>query len=139
MKLCRICFVEKELKFFVKSKVFKSGFDTICLDCSREKVKLWRKAGKRNSAAEAKRYYDRWPGKGRAKVALYRARKLKATPSWANREKIEHIYHHCPNGYHVDHIIPLNGKLVSGLHVEHNLQYLPSKVNIAKGNTWQII
>jgi hypothetical protein len=57
-----------------------------------------------------------------------------ATPKWANLDKIKEIYMNCPKGYHVDHIIPLQGVGICGLHVENNLQYLPAIENIRKGN-----
>ena len=58
------------------------------------------------------------------------------TPKWANRNLIRKFYVNKPEGYHVDHIIPLRGKLVSGLHVEGNLQYLPALENMKKHNTF---
>lgn len=68
-----------------------------------------------------------------ARNALRKARKLKATPSWANLALIKEIYLNA-EGDHVDHIIPLQGETVCGLHVENNLQYLSPKDNMAKGN-----
>lgn len=59
----------------------------------------------------------------------YRARLKNAIASDANIELIRLIYEHCPKGYHVDHIIPLNK---GGHHHENNLQYLPSKINMTK-------
>lgn len=58
------------------------------------------------------------------------------TPSWANLSRIREIYSKCPEGFHVDHIIPLRGSTVSGLHVENNLQYLFSDDNLRKSNKW---
>lgn len=56
------------------------------------------------------------------------------TPSWSETSEIREFYQNCPQGYHVDHIIPLNGKTVSGLHVLSNLQYLTARENLSKGN-----
>lgn len=86
-----------------------------------EATRQWRK---RNLAYDAQRQRERT------------ARKIKATPLWANKEKIQEIYNNCPKGYHVDHIVPLKGKNVSGFHVEHNLQYLPAKENLSKRNSF---
>lgn len=71
--------------------------------------------------------------------AKRRANKRKATPNWANLLKIKEIYVNRPEGYHVDHIIPLSNKLVCGLHNEFNLQYLPALENIRKNNTFNIV
>lgn len=73
--------------------------------------------------------------------ALKRAFKVKATPSWANLSLIRDIYKmreilSKETGviYHVDHIIPLKGKSVCGLHVEYNLQVIPAYENLTKSN-----
>lgn len=70
-------------------------------------------------------------------ASLYNTRKLRI-PSWfeQEKEKIAEFYDNCPEGYHVDHIIPLQGKHVSGLHTLSNLQYLTAEKNIAKGNKY---
>lgn len=58
----------------------------------------------------------------------------KATPPWANMEKIKEIYYKRPKGMHVDHIVPITSKIVCGLHCEQNLQYLTAEENTAKSN-----
>jgi hypothetical protein len=74
------------------------------------------------------------PHTQRAVTAKYRASQLKATPKFANLKKIKEIYKNCPKGYTVDHIVPLQGKVVCGLHVEWNLQYLTKSENSSKSN-----
>lgn len=69
-------------------------------------------------------------------TAKYKANKLMASPVWADLEKIKSIYRLRPADYHVDHIIPLQGKNVCGLHVEGNLQYLLAKENLSKHNKY---
>jgi hypothetical protein len=78
-------------------------------------------------------------------AARQRVLRLKRTPPWANQEAILEFYKlaralSTSTGipHHVDHIIPLQGKLVSGLHVEGNLQVLPWRDNILKRNTFEV-
>lgn len=70
-----------------------------------------------------------------------RARKLMATPLWADAKKIEAIYRVASavsrvsgTPHHVDHIYPLNSKVVCGLHYHLNLRVIPAADNLSKGN-----
>lgn len=91
----------------------------------------------RNQKSQSERY-RRWQqnnkDKVRLKSAMERAARLQRIPPWANIDEIKDFYLKCPEGYHVDHIIPLRGEEVSGLHVIENLQYLIAKENLSKGN-----
>lgn len=79
-----------------------------------------------------------------AKTALYNSRKNNRTPTWLSKDdisKIKSIYKMCRAiskktevPHQVDHIVPLNGELVSGLHVPWNLQILPKSDNLSKSN-----
>ena len=59
-------------------------------------------------------------------------------PIWVDMNKIKMFYSACPKGMHVDHIIPLRGTLVSGLHIAENLQYLSAEDNLVKNNKFEI-
>lgn len=63
-----------------------------------------------------------------------RARKNNSIPPWADIASIDDFYRACPDGHHIDHIIPIAGDNVCGLHVLENLQYLPAQENLSKNN-----
>jgi hypothetical protein len=87
--------------------------------------------------------FRRWQENNRDKVRLKnaneRAMRLQRLPSWADKSSIKEFYLNCPDGYHVDHIIPLKGKYISGLHVLGNLQYLPAAENLSKSNKFTVV
>lgn len=68
---------------------------------------------------------------------VYKSRLRKAMPSWADKDKIREKYMNRPKGFHVDHIIPIRGDIVCGLHVHYNLQYLLAETNIKKSNSFK--
>lgn len=99
-----------------------------------------------NNTEREKEYSKNWASKNRGKVnatsARRRARKNKATPPWITKKQsieINEFYNKAKEmeketgiKYHVDHIIPLKGKDVCGLHVPWNLQILTAVENIKK-------
>jgi len=73
--------------------------------------------------------------------AKRRSAKIRAVPGWADHQAIDKIYRRAylasrisGKDYQVDHIVPLNSKLVCGLHCEANLQIISKLENIKKGN-----
>jgi len=108
-----------------------------CHTCTE--IKPYSKFGNDKSTPDGKYHKCRYC-RSFDNASLYQARKLRI-PSWHAQEKtkIAEFYDNCPEGYHVDHIIPLQGANVSGLHTLNNLQYLPAKDNVLKGNSFDIM
>jgi hypothetical protein len=117
-------------KLIVDGKKLRTGH-TISCGCFRKEVTA--KQGKVNT----KHGQSRTRGYRRFHSRLREIAEIRQRPKWADMDKIREIYVNRPEGYHVDHIIPLRGKTVSGLHVENNLQYLPSLENMKKHNTFK--
>lgn len=97
----------------------------------------WKSLNKEQTAASVKAYRDTSHGRASIRAAMSKRRtvKLKRTPAWADLDAIKGVYKKAAvAGLVVDHIIPLQGKLVSGLHVSNNLQLLSSTENSRKKN-----
>ena len=85
------------------------------------------------------------PAVALAKTRKYQASKLQRTPQWADMSAITDFYVEAKRleeltgiQFHVDHIVPLQGELVSGLHVPANLQLLPAHENLSKSNGFAV-
>jgi hypothetical protein len=99
---------------------------------------------KEKIAVKTKNWAKNNKGLVREKTRRYQATKLKATPPWLtaiHHAQIQEMYDvavalEMQTGvpHHVDHIHPLQGKELCGLHVPWNLQVLPWRDNIAKSN-----
>ncbi len=107
----------------------------------RASVAAWQAAHPEVVLASSRKWKTENPDKCSASAARRKAAKLQATPAWGNEFFIAEAYHLAKlrtkaTGveHHVDHIVPLRAKLVSGLHVEFNLRVIPKRVNLRKGN-----
>jgi hypothetical protein len=109
------------------------------------RVKEWMTAHPEKAKEYAAAHRQRHPGAKNADTAKRRAAKLLRTPKWLSSDDlwvIQEAYKLAALRtkmfgfvWHVDHIIPLQGALVSGLHVPENLQVIPWIDNIRKGNS----
>jgi hypothetical protein len=155
MKVCKNCNTNKDLHSFYKDKRAQDGLCASCKDCHKIRVSKYYfsnlekvKADKLKHRNVNKDYFRqkkcKWQKENRGKCKLstakYRAKRFKATPSWlttAQLIEIKEFYLRCPPGFHVDHIVPLQGVKVQGLHVPWNLQYLKASENIKKSNRYE--
>ena len=159
MKQCTKCGCVKPLDRFTSDRSKPDGKHLNCKDCravakrayyqaNKERQKRWHAEWLVNNR-EAKRrharnYVRRNLGRVLANTRAYQLSKRKATASWANKDAISEIYEAAaawnemwPDDLvHVDHIIPIQGKYVCGLHVETNLRIVRATDNLAKNNRY---
>ena len=130
-----------------RAKSLKSKYKHI--DAVRERGRKSAAKVRENNPALIKERKAQYARKNRdiinAAVARRKAAKLLRTPKWldvVHHAEIKFIYtwcsalRECGLDYHVDHIVPLQGNTVSGLHVPWNLQILSAKENVSKRNRW---
>lgn len=158
-KHCKYCDTTKPLDQFHKRSGTKDGLQYYCKSCKTAMFKNWYaknkdvhheryKQFKENNPEWAYEYHHNYRINNLdmyTKIAAKRrAVKLSATPSWLTEDD-DFIFNEVYTmrnlrseatgvEHHVDHIIPLQGENVCGLHVWWNLQLLPASENISKSN-----
>lgn len=132
--------IDKSKNYYVQNKEIILNKEKEYRKNNSEKIKARSKlyrANNTNKIQEYKKLYqntENYKSTHRAKKKAYKKRVRQSTPEWVNMEDIINFYKNCPEGHHVDHIVPLKGKNISGLHVLWNLQYLTAEDNIKKSN-----
>ena len=158
MKVCRKCDTECEDTYFGKGRHVCNS----CRSTQRDRAKyeaykkeyvnrpevkvmkkayndIWTKDNREKVRAHNRSNYRKHTAQYRAAGAKYRAIKKLAVPSWADLNIIKEFYEESKYQQgHIDHIVPLQHKLVCGLHVEHNLQLLSPEDNLSKSNTFKV-
>lgn len=130
-----------------------------CLACRSARLVVWRKRNPakvkqhnatqyKNHTQKIKDHVRKWEKSNPVKILAHtrqqQTKRLMRYPKWLSTDDcwmIEQAYELAASrtkmfgfSWHVDHIIPLQGKTVSGLHVPTNLQVIPGVENIRKGN-----
>jgi hypothetical protein len=99
------------------------------------KVKEWIKSNPEKYKQSQKKYKQKNLSKFAAFSAKYRSSKFQATPLWFEKDLVDIVYAKAKEwGFEVDHIVPLQGKTVCGLHCWGNLQLLDKNLNSGKKN-----
>ena len=126
------------------TKIVKRRYALVHKESKNAKSREYSKKYPEKKALAGRNWRKNNPFKNAAKTAKRNAAKLQRTPLWLTQEhhkQIGQFYWEAAEVsklvgefYHVDHIVPLQGKTVSGLHVPWNLQILHAQENLSKGN-----
>lgn len=154
-KVCNTCRELKPLSAFSLRRASVDGLAYTCRPCNNAQRKtnylkrhaeelaahqVWRGANRLRLREQAKQYRQENRGRYAAYRNAYKLRRNCRFPVWADANAINAIYGQASSmralglDVHVDHIVPLYGKTVSGLHVQNNLQLLLASDNLAKSN-----
>jgi hypothetical protein len=129
---------------YQKEYYYKNKDKILSNPSNKQRVKEWVSANRERHNETNRIWLKNNKGYGRFKAANRRAAKAQATPNWLSEDDkraLRQIYETCQTmeakfglKYHVDHIVPLKGDNICGLHVPWNLQILEASLNISKSN-----
>ena len=165
-KTCTKCKEARCLSVFHKDKNRKDGLAPWCKVCVKANSAKWRSENREKDKLSSSEYYyanrdkrlayqrvqgqkykKENPALNAASSRAYNARKCGAEPKWLSDCQKAHIKRTYKlsklmseivgEQYHVDHIVPLKGENVCGLHVPWNLSVVPAEVNLKKSNTFE--
>jgi hypothetical protein len=158
-KACTKCGEMKAFLLFSPNKKTKDRLQSWCKACVATQTRSYgaqREAQRRLDPAYRTRQYTKqaeYRQKNRSKISALRRvdtirRRItasQATPHWIDAEFERLVFAEAYAlaetrgklfgfSWHVDHVIPLRGKTVSGLHVSNNIQVIPAVANLRKSN-----
>jgi len=159
MKTCSKCQETKSLDEFYK-RSDRDSYHSWCKQCKHLSGKSWHERNKQKHSEINRKWYEENKEQHLANSkAWYEANKhrkletttarekrcILATPTWADRELIKELYALAQKlteqtgiPHEVDHVIPLQGETVSGLHVPDNLQVITQEENRRKSNKYDV-
>lgn len=167
LRICRGCglkaYTQEDLEAFQREKKCTYGRKNRCTDCGRQANRVYHKKNREQRAsydkehyannkdvlqAKMKNYYDTHTVDYSIRAGIRHKSKLQRIPGWLTEADFKYMKSLYVSSalitkltgiaHHVDHIIPLRGALISGLHCPSNLQIIPAKENLSKGNKWTI-
>ena len=150
---CKTCVAKYKKQYVAKNrdKILEKqrAYDAVKNTERKQYFQDWYLNNRERANDLARLYRQNNPHMNAKKQAKREAAKKQRIPKWLTEVDFERIQNEyalaailtklCGTPWHVDHIIPLQGKLVSGLHVPSNLRVLPAKENIAKNNRYEVI
>jgi hypothetical protein len=131
---------EQRAKLLAKKKRYRQR--------KAEKIREYNAAYAARNPEKMRQWRAEWEKSNRHSLAERKAKRrtaqLNAMPAWVDREAIRVIYRDCKRisaetgvVHHVDHIEPLQGVTVCGLHVPWNLQIIPATENFRKAKRFR--